>query len=83
MPHGLEVSTETHELLARIEALEHLAVDLRDQLRDTERLCVELCSVAMNKAVADYLPFGCKERVEQWLRYNRAQLAVAAADKLL
>lgn len=34
---------------------------------DTERLCVELASVALKSEVIPYLPFGCLERVQRWL----------------
>ena len=45
--------------------------ELVKELEAAQALCQELCTVALNPAVAQHLPYGCEERVQTWLRTSR------------
>lgn len=67
------------------EANAHLftaAPELRAELETAEPLLMLLCTVALDKKVADFLPGGDElvERVKTWIRTNRAQQVLAKAE---
>lgn len=56
------------------------AKDLYDALAETRRICIALCTVALDHAVQDYLPGGLRDDVIAWLRSTATDDALAKAD---
>jgi hypothetical protein len=56
------------------------APELLSELKDTGDLCAALAVAAMHPALADYLPFGLRERVEGWLVNSRNQDVIRKAE---
>jgi hypothetical protein len=63
-----------------VERLTRERDDLLAALKRTERLCQQLCMVAMNSRVHDHLPFGVLDDVKDWLSRSDAYAAIAKAE---
>jgi hypothetical protein len=56
------------------------APDLLEALKEADTLLLTLVAVINNEAIEDHLPFGLKDKANQWLRSGRSTTAIAKAS---
>lgn len=76
---GWKDTEDADEIRANV-ALVKAAPRTLAALKVAEPLLMKLCSVAMNPAIAEYLPFGLLDEVKDWLANSSAQAAIQKAE---
>ena len=50
------------------------APDLLDKLKQADALIMQMATVILNDKVADHIPFGLADKVNDWLRHGATQV---------
>jgi len=54
--------------------------DMLSALKAAEPLLKKLCSVALNSAISEHMPFGLVDEVKEWLKTSTAEAAIRKAE---